>query len=53
MSAVSFHTAFTPFLHPEEDPSKRGVDKKEGRAGEWPQKGGEKGVKRLREGRAR
>jgi hypothetical protein len=34
-------------------PPKGGVDKKEERAGKWSQEGGEKGVKRLREGRAR
>jgi hypothetical protein len=34
-------------------PPKGGVDKKKERAEKWPQKGGEKGVKRLREGRAR
>jgi hypothetical protein len=45
--------AFTPLLYLEDDPPKGGVDKKEGQAGRWPQKGGEKGVRRLREGRAR
>jgi hypothetical protein len=30
-------------------PPKGGVDKKEGQVEKWPQKGGEKGVKRLRE----
>jgi hypothetical protein len=45
--------AFTPLPHPEDDPPKGGVDKKEGQAGRWLQKGGEKEVKKLREGRAR
>jgi hypothetical protein len=45
--------AFTPLPYLEDDPPKGGVDKKEERAGKWPQKGGEKGVIRLREGRAR
>jgi hypothetical protein len=45
--------AFTPLPYLEDAPPKGGVDKKEGRAGKWPQKGGERGVKRLREGKAR
>jgi hypothetical protein len=44
---------FTPLLHPEDDPPKRGVDKKEERAEKWPQEGGEKGVRGLKEGRAK
>jgi hypothetical protein len=34
-------------------PPKGGVDKKEERAVKWPRKGGEEGVKRLREEKAR
>jgi hypothetical protein len=41
---------FTPLPYLEDDPPKGGVDKKEERAGKWPQKGGEKGVKREKAG---